>query len=57
MRCGSICYLDFILVIVICGLFSYNLVNMDHAGCNMSGELFPFHAKLNVIVKLMIRCF
>jgi hypothetical protein len=56
VRCSSVyCWFDFILLISICGLFSNALVNMDHVECNMCCELFPIHAKLNLVVKLIIR--
>ena len=56
--CGSVyCWFDFILLIAICRLFSYALVNMDHVECNMCCKLFPLHAKLNMTVKLILRCF
>ena len=41
VRCGSICWFDFILFIAICGLFSYALSNVDYFECNMCCELFP----------------
>ena len=56
VRCGSICWFYFILVIAICGLFSYGLSNVDHVERNMCCELFPSACQLNMIVKLMIRC-
>ena len=57
VSCGSTCWSDFMLVISICGLFSYAMSNMDHFKWKHVLWTISFlHAKLGMIVKLPIRC-
>ena len=59
-----LCWFDFMLVIAICGLFSYVVTNMDNFECNMCCELFPSSCqtwddcqtsnKVSMIIRLLI---